>query len=446
MRLIMDSVQEIDAKVLLSNLTFCVFDLETTGGNHLQDKIIEIGLVKIKNLKIIDQKKYLIQPDIKVPDFIQKLTAISAKDLENAPRIEAVVHDVLDFMGDSILVAHNIAFDIPFFNSVLRRMQLPELSNNGLCTNLMTKYLIPNLLNTNLHYMSKLFSIQLKKAHRALDDARASAELLLCYFDIFINKKITKLNHLYYPRNKYELDRANFKNKGPQTALKIIELARKIKTPFLITIKGKEGLLLYSMPFSDLNSKIISTKDNNSFLDHLEMKLSELPFENVTINLYGSFFEVLVNFTQSLPKMMSNYREEISKLIKKYYFKNLAPAPLITHDFIFSNHLVPEQFIIHPLQGLSPKNCLVFRFPGHEKKLIQFLNSKISRLQNKKVTPRPDSDEFIYDYLRLAQTQNKDILFLDKDCLKMGPDHLFSKFEQFLKLNPNAFNYPQNYI
>ena len=190
----------------IKNLSFCVFDLETTGGNHEKDKIIEIGLIKIENLEIVAQKNFLIQPEIKIPEFIQKLTSIGPKEVKNARLIEDVIDDILDFMGDSILVAHNTSFDIPFFNSVLKRLGKPHLTNRNICTNLMTKHLIPNLLNSNLNYMSRIFGIKHKQAHRALDDAKATANLLLKYLHIFIKKNITKINHLYYPRNRYELD------------------------------------------------------------------------------------------------------------------------------------------------------------------------------------------------------------------------------------------------
>ena len=180
---------ELSSKELIQTLKFCVFDLETTGGNHQSDKIIEIGIVRIENMQVTDQKGLLIKPEIRIPDFIQKLTSISEDDVKNAPTIEEVIDEVLVMMEDCILVAHNTSFDIPFFNSVLRRLGKPELKNPALCTNLMTKYLIPNLMNSNLNYMSKIFNIKHSKAHRALDDAKATAELLLNYLNIFIDKK-----------------------------------------------------------------------------------------------------------------------------------------------------------------------------------------------------------------------------------------------------------------
>ena len=127
---------------LINSLSFCVFDLETTGGNHKSDKIIEIGLIQIRNKKIVKEINYLINPEIPIPEFIQKLTNIRQVDVQTAPVISDVIEEIIEFMGDSILVAHNTSFDVPFFNSVLKRLNKPILKNKSLCTNLMTKYLI----------------------------------------------------------------------------------------------------------------------------------------------------------------------------------------------------------------------------------------------------------------------------------------------------------------
>ena len=153
----------------LSKLRFCVFDLETTGGNHDKDGIIEIGLVNIDQLEIVEEKSYLIKPDIKIPDFIQKLTSIRNKDVKDSPKIEEVIDDIIEFMGDRILIAHNTSFDIPFFNSVLRRLNKEELENKSICTNLMTRYLMPSMLNSNLSSLSELLiSITEKRIERSM--------------------------------------------------------------------------------------------------------------------------------------------------------------------------------------------------------------------------------------------------------------------------------------
>src|SRR6187431_670319 len=125
---------------LLRSLKFCVIDLETTGGNPETEKIIEIGMVRIENRKISEERSFLINPQKEIPDFVQKLTGIRKTDVEHSPLIEEVIDEIIQFIGNSILVAHNTSFDIPFLNGVLRKLKRPTMENKVICTNIMTKY------------------------------------------------------------------------------------------------------------------------------------------------------------------------------------------------------------------------------------------------------------------------------------------------------------------
>ena len=222
---------------LLLNLKFCALDLETTGGNLETDQIIEIGMAKIEHLKITERKSILLRPEIKIPVFIQRLTSIRQKDVRNARKIEDCIDEIVDFLGDAILVAHNTSFDIPFFNSVLTRLGRPKLQNPAICTNLMTKYLLPHLLNSNLNHMSDLFGIDLPHAHRALDDATACAKLLLKYLDFFIAKGIHKINSLYYPNQQFQLGKYHLRK--PQAA-ELAEFLALPQHPFSLVVKGED--------------------------------------------------------------------------------------------------------------------------------------------------------------------------------------------------------------
>ena len=436
-----------EAFELIKNLEFCVFDLETTGGNHKTDKIIEIGLVKIRNFEVIAEKNYLIQPEIRIPEFIQKLTSIKEEDVKDSPIIEDVLDEILEFMGDSILVAHNTSFDVPFFNSVLKRLKKPTLENKSLCTNLMTKYLIPNLMNSNLNYMSKIFGIKHKKAHRALDDALATAELLLIYLRIYIDKGITKVNHLYYPRGRYELDRANYKSDDKIEDIK--EKFEGLKTPHIVTIKGENGVILFALPCNNTpaEKKLIYTK------------LEQLDWKNLTIKLVGPFLEALVNYNSLFNKVDSNDKGEITRFLWKEHLPN-QKAPLKDDlrgdnllannfgDFIIMNNLVPEQYIIYPVNSLSQKSGLVFRYPGHRKKLIQYINSKSSKLSNNKLKKtffNPLYKQFLDSYI-LNEKDSGSLFVFKKSLPAKNQESFFAKMEEFLKENPNPNSYPKYYI
>jgi DNA polymerase-3 subunit alpha (Gram-positive type) len=439
---------------LINNLSFCVFDLETTGGNHKSDKIIEIGLVKVKNLEIIEEKNYLIQPEIKIPDFIQKLTSITPKDVKSSPVIEDVIDEVLEFMGDSILVAHNTSFDIPFFNSVLKRLNKPELTNKSLCTNLMTRYLIPHLMNSNLNYMSRIFDISHDQAHRALDDAKATAELLLIYLNIFIDKGIQKINHLYYPRNRYELDRAHFKKGHPVEDIQ--HKLSKIKTPFLWSAKGENGIILHALPCSNTENE----------KEYLLEKLKSLDWETLTIRLMGPYVEALVHFNSLFNKLDVSHKSEVIDFLWNEHLPGQRPNkqspdqqidPNSSNsivekelgDFFISYHLVPDQFIIYPTAAMGPKTMLVFRYPGHQKKMLQFINSKSSKIKTGKLKRphfHPQLKEFIDHYLKDDHEKQKSVFLFSKGFAQKQPQDLLKELEDFIKRHPNPCHFPKDYI
>lgn len=447
-------LQGLPPQEMIEKLKFCVFDLETTGGNHQSDKIIEIGLVRIEGLKIVETKGMLIRPEIKIPDFIQKLTSISQDDVKDAPVIEDVIDEILDMMEGHILVAHNTSFDIPFFNSVLRRLGKPELTNPALCTNLMTKYLIPNLMNSNLNYMSKIFNIKHNKAHRALDDAKATAELLLNYLTIFIDKKIKKINHLYYPRNRYELDRLHFKA-GVDSANDIEKALDKLKVPSLVTIKGENGTILFSLP-------VTGTKSER---DLVMSKVDLLNWETVTVKLEGPFLESLLQFAVHYSKLDISVRNEVLRFLWKTHMPNHKMPAKPSEDspfdpslevmnpefghFIISNHLVPEQMIIYPLHALGHKQELVFRYPGHKKKLLQYINSRSSKGYQAKFkgTPiHPTLKSFIDQYLVNCKKSGKDLFIFTKSLALKRPEEFLRNLEAFTGDNPNNFKFPKDYL
>ena len=447
------------SREMLSQLKFCVFDLETTGGNQKTDNIIEIGLVRIENLIIVDKRNYLIKPDVKIPDFIQKLTTIREDDVKDAPHIEEVIHEILKFMDDCILVAHNVSFDVPFFNSVLQRLNLPTLSNRSMCTNLMTKYLIPNLLNTNLNFMSRIFEIGHKKAHRALDDAMAAAQLLQTYMNIFIEKGITKVNHLYYPRNKYELDRSHFKKED----FSIQEILDRISRPqcaYLFTLKGPKGIILSSIPCTPSDN--IKAQRQIAFI---KQQLAKDNWEMASVRLFGNFTEALMHFTGIYPRIETHHRGEIVQFLTELHCqkselskkgKNLSEAELIAWsdqyvgDFLITTHLVPDQMIVVPILAFSPKNLLIFRYPGHQKKLLQFMNSRSDKLismKNKTLLMQGPLREFYFDYLeQCLQTNQSGVILFKKSAPQKDPDSFFEQLNEFLAKNPNAHRYPKQYI
>ena len=425
----------------LDQLKFCVFDLETTGGNQEKDYIIEIGIVLIDNLKITKEKNFLLKPGIKIPDFIQKLTSISNNDVKDCPTIEDVIDQILEMMGDRILVAHNTSFDVPFFNSVLRRLNKNELENKSICTNLMSKYLIPNLLNTNLSYMSQLFKINHGKAHRALDDAKATAEIFLIYLNIFKNRKIEKLNHLYYPKNKFEIDRTTFKT---QDQFSISAL--KVLSPSLITVKGEKGVTLYSLPIPSLEKKE----------EYLLSKKIDSSAQTVTIQYFGSFFEAFYQFILVIMKLKKPLQDEIlkdycelfnidDKKLQKLAEEIKTSSSKQEKQFVVAPHLVENQLVIFNLASISSRNFSAFKITSHRKKLTQFINSRVSRAKSSKPNSTFLIQALIKTQVKLLEKEDQYIT----SYKSMGLDRVNSfinEIEDYSLEQEYPYHYPKNYI
>jgi DNA polymerase III subunit epsilon len=358
------------ASELLKSLKFCVIDLETTGGNPENEKIIEIGMVKIEERKFAEERSFLINPEKDIPDFVQKLTGIRKADVKHSPKIEEVIDEIVQFIGDSILVAHNTSFDIPFLNGVLKKLQRPTLENKVICTNIMTKYMIPDIMSSNLTYMSQLFDIPHSQAHRAIEDARATGLLLLKYLEIFESKNIRKVNQLYYPRNKFELDRTIIEEKeGPEKVFATLETITK---PTVLTIKGDNGVILTILPLKDPSTEITS----------IRQYLEGFRWSQIQIRLCGPFIEGLFFMNANFIKIPEVYRKKTVEYLKARH--DLPPAPRLIEeqDFVVTPHLIEGQYIVYSFLNFSPYSQLIFKFPAHKKKLHQFLSGQVNRFES----------------------------------------------------------------
>ena len=424
---------------IVDGLNFCVIDLETTGGNHSKDKIIEIGMVKIRNRKLDKEKSFLVNPETMIPEFIQKLTKISQKSVKDAPVIEELIDEIVEFIGDDIIVAHNTSFDVPFLNGTLRNLGKEELTNKVICTNVMTKHLIPEILSSNLNYMSRLFNIGHSKAHRAHDDAMATAKLLIIYLSIFADKGIKKVNQLYYPRNKFELDRHHF---GEESSTEEVASYMKLKeTSCLLTVKGERGLILAVIPLENPSeeSEIIS------------QTLELLDWKMITIKLLKPLIEGLFQFNNHFYKYPEQARELLLNYLTERYAKGVTPEKNIEqYDFVIAHHLVSDQVMVYSFLHLNTNTKHLFKIPAQKKKLYQYLSNQMKRFETnqkgrKKHLIHTELVHLVECFLTKYQGQNK-YLKLDRKSIRQDKDSTISTIESFVQKDVNDFNFPTSHL
>lgn len=438
------------AQQLLKDLSFCVFDLETTGSNTKQDKIIEIGIVRIENLQIVQELNYLINPQMPIPNFVQKLTSLTPEKLKDKPILEDVIDEIVDFMKDSILVAHNSSFDVPFLNAILKLMNKKPLKNKVLCTNLMTKYLLPEIMNSNLPYMSDLFKIP-HKAHRALEDAKATAKLLLKYLEIFIEKDIRKINQLYYPRNKFELDRIHIKEKEKLHSL--VNKIKQFKTPIIITLKGEKGVILTQIP-------ILNPKDEWQELQNIAESFN---WETMTIKMIGSLLEGLYIFNENFYRIPQNESQRIVENLTEKYLKDVeldsdeenhkkAFLNKYMNYFLFIPHLIPGQLILFFLPGINKRQNLIFRYPAQKNKLIQFIQKNVQKNRHKKysLTGRHTIVKPLFalfeGLLSHFEKNGEKYLLLKFSDFEKNDRAFFQKLDEFTNEQMTTANFPEQHL
>lgn len=168
-----------DREYLTKNLdNFVVFDVETTGFSSKNDKIIEIGAVKIKQGTIIDSFNALINPGEPLKDEIIALTGITDSMLNNKPKIEEIIGSFNDFISNSILVAHNASFDMAFLKNNFLKNGL-NLSKPYIDTLELSRIVSPNVRSHSLGNVAKRLGVSLENAHRAVDDAKATGEIFM---------------------------------------------------------------------------------------------------------------------------------------------------------------------------------------------------------------------------------------------------------------------------
>lgn len=164
----------------MDNRTYAVVDLETTGHSPSKgDRIIQIAIVFIENGIISRKYARFVNPEREIPLFIQQLTSITDNEVISAPTFEQIAQEVSDSLQGTVFVAHNTDFDLSFLQSEFKRCKAPTWSGNKIDTVELSKILFPSSSSYRLQDLAEELDIPLPTAHRADDDAEATAHLLL---------------------------------------------------------------------------------------------------------------------------------------------------------------------------------------------------------------------------------------------------------------------------
>lgn len=156
---------------------FTIVDVETTGGSPLFSRIIEIGILRVRQGEIVEKYNSLVNPGQEIPEFITNITGITPKMVEPAPSFAKIAEDILPLFEDSVFVAHNSSFDYKFLKTEFSRLGF-GFTLDTLCTVRLSRRLYPAYKRHNLSAIIDRFGLKCKNRHRALDDAKVLWDFL----------------------------------------------------------------------------------------------------------------------------------------------------------------------------------------------------------------------------------------------------------------------------
>ena len=171
------------AELLESGSVFCAFDTETTGLKAEIGRIIEIGAVKFTKDGVTETFETMLDPQMPISPAASNVNHIFDHMVRGKPLENEVMPRFIDFIGDSVLVAHNAQFDIRFVNASLERLSRPSLSNSAVDTLRFTRSVFPDAGHWTLQSLALQLGIDSGKSHRALDDAITCMKIFLSALD-----------------------------------------------------------------------------------------------------------------------------------------------------------------------------------------------------------------------------------------------------------------------
>ena len=242
------------AEVPLRETTFVVVDLETTGGRSKPgpdgffDAITEIGAVRVRGGEVIGEFATLVDPQRSIPPQIVELTGITTAMVRNAPTISTVLPMFLEFARGAVLVAHNAGFDIGFLRAAAQRSGIPWPRPQVLCTVKLARRVLSReeAPSVRLSALARLVGSATEPTHRALDDARATVDVLHALIGRVGNQGVTTLGEL-----RSYLPNVSNAQRAKRT------LARDLpRRPGVYLFRGPSDEVLYIGTASDLRRRV----------------------------------------------------------------------------------------------------------------------------------------------------------------------------------------------
>ncbi len=233
----------------LSEVTFVVLDLETTGGSPATERITEIGALKLRGGELLGTFETLVNPGVPIPPLITVLTGITEAMVLPAPPIDEVLPAFCEFLRDAVIVGHNIRFDIAFLDAALVASGRDRLTNRRVDTIGLARRLVRDEVpNLKLSTLARCFRTATEPVHRAFADAAATAELFHVFLERAASFGVLGLDDLLL----LPTIRAH------PSAAKLALTARLPRAPGVYVFRDRGGRVLYVGKAANLRTRVRS--------------------------------------------------------------------------------------------------------------------------------------------------------------------------------------------
>ena len=206
-----DKGQDIDT-------TYCVLDLETTGFSPKTEKITEVGIMKIKDGKVIDEFSTFVNPEKPIPPKVVEVTNITDDMVQDAETIDKIFPKILEFIDGSVLVAHNASFDMGFLKYNAKQLGY-EFDYTYVDTLALSRKIFPNLKKYKLGKIAEYLKIKVEVAHRALDDVDTTVKVYNEMMKILKERGATSVKDIGEKASAKGVDSEEYKKLRPYHAI-----------------------------------------------------------------------------------------------------------------------------------------------------------------------------------------------------------------------------------
>jgi DNA polymerase-3 subunit epsilon len=297
---------------------YTIVDLEATGGKFNEESIIEIAIYRFDGVSITDQFISLVNPEKEIHPYVEKLTGISSKMLNTAPKFHEIAKRVIEITSDSVLVAHNAQFDYRILQLEFKRLGF-DFSMKSICTVILSQELLPEQESYKLGRLSRSLGIPIKDRHRASGDALATVELFRILLEKDVKQEIIRKSIVEFPGEKMD---NIFKD--------VIDNLKENTGVFYIYNDKNE--LVYIDFSKDIKNKLIKLFTSKKFIPKYVQNNFKTIKVHPTGNVHIAILKTLQEINSLKPKINNNVDPKIFSKISKPEIINKASDFVITFN------------------------------------------------------------------------------------------------------------------